>query len=76
MSTTQNVVVSEEIQALMKLISPPLHQVARELGVAYDTVRGWAAGKSDPSPENRARLVGYIREHARHLEEAAEELEG
>lgn len=74
--STQSVSVSEEIQELLKLVSISQKQLAAELGVPYDTVRGWSSGRADPTPENREKLVAFVREHAGRLKEAAEELEG
>ncbi len=74
--STQSVSVSEEIQELLKLVSISQKQLASELGVPYDTVRGWSSGRADPTPENREKLVAFVREHAGRLKEAAEGLEG
>lgn len=57
-------------------LSPPLRRIADALGVSYDTVKGWSAGRTDPSAENRAALASYAREQAAELVRLAEELEG
>jgi hypothetical protein len=36
---------------------------------------GWSAGRTNPSPENRAALAAYARQRAAELEELAGELE-
>ena len=68
--------MGEETQRLIKLVCVPIRGLATTLRVPYDTVRGWSSGRADPSPENRQALAKFMREHARKLVAAAEELEG
>ena len=65
-----------QIRDCLRLINFSLNQLADVLGVSYDTAKGWSAGRTDPSPENREALATFMREHAKKLVAAAEELEG
>jgi hypothetical protein len=66
-------------QVLRQLVKRPgagvKHGVACALGVSHDTAMGWSAGRTNPSPENRAALAAYARQRAAELEELARELE-
>ena len=63
------------IQGAMKLLCLAQNDLAGQLGVPYDTVRGWSSGRADPSADNRLALAEFMRDHARKLIAAAEELE-
>ena len=68
--------MGEMIIGLVRALCLPQAQLSEELGVPYDTVRGWSSGRADPSPENRAALASFMRTHAARLVKLAEELEG
>lgn len=74
--STQNALVTQPTQDLLKLLSVSLKEVAEAIGVSHETIRGWSYGRSDPTPENRARLLAFVEEHRERLARAAEELEG
>ena len=67
--------MGELIRGLMKVVCLPQAQLSEELGVPYDTVRGWSSGRADPSRENRAVLAAFMRKHAAELLTLAGELE-
>ena len=69
-------VMGEVAQRIMKLLFVPLQEIANSLGVGYDTVKGWSSGRADPSPENGKALAKFMRQHAKKLLAAADELEG
>ena len=69
-------VMGQQIRDCLRLINFSLPRLAQALGAGYDTVKGWSAGRADPSPENRAALAAFMRKHAERLLAAAEELEG
>lgn len=71
--STHNVLVNDT-QHLLKLLAISLREVAEAIDVSYDTIRGWSYGRSAPSPENREKLLAFVREHARRLNAAADEL--
>ena len=56
-----NGVMGELTKRALGILSPPLRQVARAVGVSYDTMKGWSAGRTDPSPDNRRALAAYMR---------------
>ena len=67
--------MGEMIIGLVKALCLPQAQLSEELGVPYDTVRGWSSGRAEPSPDNRAALAAFMRTHAARLLKLAEELE-
>lgn len=73
---TEGVNMGEPTEAILRRLHLPYAEIADRLGVGYDTVKGWAVGRSDPSPDNRRALARFVREHAGELLELAEELEG
>jgi len=70
-----NRVMGDRIAALMKLLSPPYARIAEAVGVSYDTVKGWAAGRTEPSKKSKRAIAAFLRRHTRELEAAADELE-
>ena len=46
------------------------------IGVSYDTAKGWCAGRTDPSADNREALAAFMRQHAKKLLVAADEVKG
>ena len=69
-----NSVMGKEIRDCLRLLNLPLLRVAEGVGVSHDTAKGWSAGRTDPSPENRAALAAFMRAHAKRLLEAADKL--
>jgi len=67
--------MSKEIRDALRLLNISLVEIAERLGVSHDTVKGWSAGRTDPSAENRVSLVAFMREHAERVAEAADRLE-
>lgn len=67
--------MGKNIGAVLRILCLSLQDLADELGLSYDTVRGWSARKTEPSPENRAALAAFIRRHAKRLEARAASLE-
>jgi len=67
--------MGDETKRLLAILSPPFRRIADAVGVSYDTVKGWSAGRTSPSPENRQALAKFAREHAAELTRLAEELE-
>ena len=65
-----------QIRDCLRLINYSLSQLAAALGVSHDTAKGWSAGRTFPSPENRTALAKFMRQHAKKLAAAADELEG
>jgi transcriptional regulator with XRE-family HTH domain len=68
--------MSEEIRRALRLLCPSLRDVANALGVGHDTAKGWSAGRTNPSPENRAALARFARSRAAELLELADSLDG
>ena len=68
--------MGKQIRDCLRLINYSLSQLAGALGVSHDTAKGWSAGRTDPSPENRQALAKFMRAHAKKLVAAAHELEG
>ncbi len=66
---------SRGVSPIPVLPRPAQDELADALAVPYDTARGWSSGKTDPSPENRQALAGFMRQHAKQLLEAADSLE-
>jgi transcriptional regulator with XRE-family HTH domain len=64
-----------EVRVVLRVLRPPLQEVASEMGVGYDTVKGWSSGRSRPTPENRRALAEYVRRHAEGLLGLAAQLE-
>ena len=67
--------MGEQTVRLFRLLRPPLVEVAKTLGVGYDTVRGWSSGRADPTPQNREALASFVRQHAEELRRFADELD-
>ena len=71
-----NGVMGKQIRDCLRLINFSLSRLADAVGVSHDTAKGWSAGRTDPSPENRKALARFMRQHAKKLVAAADELEG
>ena len=68
--------MGEMIISLMKVLCLSQAQLSDDLGVPYDTVRGWSSGRADPSRGNRTALAVFVRKHGARLVKLAQELEG
>lgn len=68
--------MGKQIRDCLRLINLSLPRLAKALGVSHDTVKGWSAGRTFPTPANRAALAAFMRKHAERLLAAAEELDG
>ena len=68
--------MGEQIEQVVRLLHMPFATIAKEVGVGYDTVKGWSSGRADPSPEHRVALAAFMRTHAARLVKLAGELEG
>lgn len=66
--------MGERIQRILKTLCLPMNELAAELGVPYDTVKGWSSGRAEPSRENRVKLVHFIDGHIERLQEARDNL--
>lgn len=64
-----------QVREYLKLLTPSLPAIAEALGVSHDTVKGWSAGRTDPSPANQRALARFMRIHGEGLIVAAAELE-
>lgn len=73
--STPHLLVSEPTQQLLAQLAISLKEVAEAIGVSYETVRGWSYGRSDPTAENRAKLVAFANEHRKRLNKLARDLE-
>lgn len=67
--------MGEQTEAVIRLLHLSMAETAESVGVSYDTVKGWSYGRSDPTPENRRALAGFLRSHGIRLLEAADEVE-
>jgi transcriptional regulator with XRE-family HTH domain len=67
--------MGKQIRVCLRLINFSLTRLADALGVSHDTAKGWSAGRTDPSPENRQALAKFMRQHAKKLLATADELE-
>ena len=74
-SHTAGVNLGEQTERIFRLLHMPFAEIAEQLGVGYDTVKGWSVGRADPTPENRRALADFVRAHAAELVKLAEGLE-
>ena len=68
-------VMGERTKKTLQALCLTLKDVARAVGMSHDSLRGWSAGRTEPSPDNRAALAAFMRTHAARLVKLAEELE-
>ena len=59
---------------LLAHLAISLKDVAEAIGVSQETVRGWSCGRSEPTPQNREKLLTYVEQHKTRLGELAQEL--
>ena len=67
--------MGELVRMTLQQVCISLKHVARGVGVSQDTVKGWSMGRTDPSPENRAALVAFLRAHSEKVAGLADDLE-
>ena len=51
-----------------------LKELADEVGVSYASIRSWADGRRNPSPENLAALADALERRGGELQELAKQL--
>ena len=51
-----------------------LKELADEVGVSYASIRSWADGRRNPSPENLAALADALERRGGELQEFAKQL--
>lgn len=51
-----------------------MHEIARETGMSYDSLRSWATGRRSPRPKHLALLAAYLERHGATLQSFAEDL--
>lgn len=62
------------IRDLLARLAISRKEVAKAVGVSHDTVRGWASGRSEPTGENREKLLTFVEHHRALLGELAKDL--
>jgi len=73
--STQSALVPDTVRDLLAHLAISLKDIAKAIDVSHETVRGWSYGRSDPAPENRAKLLAFVRQHRETLAKLAQELE-
>ena len=63
------------IQRAIEGAAGRMEDLASEVGVTYHSLRAWADGRRNPTPENVQRLASALRARGGRLLELAEELE-
>ena len=63
------------VKELTDLVSPPLAEVAEALGTTHGSLLTWRSQDRRSSAMVRERLASYMRERAKLLQAAADELE-
>lgn len=66
--------VSLRVQQLMETATFNVRTLAERLGMPYDTVRAWGAGKRLPSRANREKMADTMEAHGRRMIDSAREL--
>lgn len=64
----------EMIDQALDRAAASLEDVARDVGVSYETLYAWKNGRRNPSPENLARLADALEKRGGELTELAREL--
>jgi len=67
--------MGDKERELLKLVCLPLKDLAGSLGVGYENIRNWSMGRVEIPKTYRGKLAEFIRQHAKRLEKAADELE-
>ena len=63
------------VKELTDLVSPPLAEVAEAIGTTHGSLLTWRSQDRRSSVMVRERLASYMRERAKLLQAAADELE-
>lgn len=68
----------KEVQAViaqaLRVTMGNLKELADEVGVSYASIRSWADGRRNPSPENLAALADALERRGGELQELAKQL--
>ena len=68
----------KEVQAMiaqaLRVTLGNLQELADEVGVSYASIRAWADGRRNPTPENLAALADALERRGGELKELAEQL--
>ena len=67
--------MGDEDREAIKLVCVPQKDLADALGVSYSTLRNWSSGRIEIPAESSPALAKFMRQHAKKLVAAAEELE-
>lgn len=67
--------MGEQTKETLRALCLTLKDVAAAIGMSHDSLRGWSAGRTEPSRENREALVTFMRGHAAKLVKLADEME-
>ena len=68
--------MGDDDRDLLKLVCFPQKELADAIGATYSTFRNWSSGKDEIPSEYHEALAAFMRQHAKKLVAAAEELEG
>ena len=68
--------MGDDDRAVLKLVCFSQKDLASVLGVPDTTLRNWSSGRIGIPPESRQPLAKFMRQHAKKLVAAADELEG
>ena len=72
---TESLTMGDDDRAALKLVCFPQKGLADAIGVSYSTFRNWSSGRTILPDEIRTALAAFMREHAKRLVAAAEDLE-
>lgn len=66
---------SEEVRAMLdkalRIVMGNLQEVADEAGVSYSTLRAWADGRRNPSPDNLRKVAAVLERRGGELQAIA-----
>lgn len=68
--------VHDMIRDALDRAAGSLEDLAAEVGVTYASLKAWADGRRNPSPENLARLADALDRRSTELEELAAQIRG
>lgn len=66
--------VTRMISRAIGVATPSMTDIAKRLGVSYDTVRSWSIGRTTPKADNLKELATYFDEQADRLRGLASEI--
>ena len=67
--------MSKIVQEALDASSGTVSALAEEAGASRESLHAWAAGRRNPSPENRQKLAEALRRRGGELARLADELE-